>query len=257
MANNQPKLLYFATPYAFSVSLAYLYGYWSTFDINIFEYISFADVIKLSLFPILISMWAFAIGILLRIVKDIDTSTTNNTKSTWEDRWLIGWKKYMIMMSLVIYMVLMSGLNYLWLILPFVISMWITDTIFRLVDMGRLFPYLSYATRYTILYFLIVLLLGSFAHGKINAHDILIGHKTQFVSTSIFKDKTLFAGDGKLKFLGIAGSYMIFLSNDNSMSFIIKAEQIPILELSKPSFDINISPLSKLPEWISKLKSRK
>ena len=40
----------------------YLFGYWSTFDINVLEYISLADAIKLALYPVAASITFFTTG---------------------------------------------------------------------------------------------------------------------------------------------------------------------------------------------------
>jgi hypothetical protein len=44
------KYVALATPYVFGVSALYLYGFWSTFGIDIFEFIGINDVIKLVIF---------------------------------------------------------------------------------------------------------------------------------------------------------------------------------------------------------------
>jgi hypothetical protein len=59
------KIIYFATSYGFVVSMLYLFGYWSTFDINILEYIKISDVIKISIYPILTSFGITITGIIV------------------------------------------------------------------------------------------------------------------------------------------------------------------------------------------------
>ena len=60
------KIIYLATSYGFVVSMLYLFGYWSTFDINILEYIKISDVIKISIYPIIttvgITIMGFIVG---------------------------------------------------------------------------------------------------------------------------------------------------------------------------------------------------
>lgn len=45
------KLVSFVIPYLLVISSLYLYSYWSTLGINIFEYISVSDIIKISIKP--------------------------------------------------------------------------------------------------------------------------------------------------------------------------------------------------------------
>jgi hypothetical protein len=40
------KILPFLAPYAILICVLYLFGYWSSFGINILEFISFSDVVN-------------------------------------------------------------------------------------------------------------------------------------------------------------------------------------------------------------------
>lgn len=48
-------------PYAFTVSTLYLFGYWGQFNINIFEYISLSDVIKITAYQLSIYILPFVL----------------------------------------------------------------------------------------------------------------------------------------------------------------------------------------------------
>lgn len=50
------KYLSFAVPYGVAVSLLYLFGYWGYFDLNVLEFIGFAEIAKLALYPLLGSL---------------------------------------------------------------------------------------------------------------------------------------------------------------------------------------------------------
>ena len=91
---------------------------------------------------------------------------------------------------------------------------------------------------------LISLPLLAFASGKIDGKHIIIGHNTRFAKASILKENKLLSDQEKLKFVGLAGKYVFFLSEDNSRCFITTSQQIPILELSEPSY-IELSLLRK------------
>lgn len=62
---NYQKLLAVLTPYSLVVSLLYLFGYWSSFDVNILEYIAISDVIKSTLTPLLYAFIFVAFGVAL------------------------------------------------------------------------------------------------------------------------------------------------------------------------------------------------
>ena len=63
------KIFYFVTPYAFLSSFLYLVGFWSTFDINIFEFITISEIILITAYPLFLSLIGiligFAIGLML------------------------------------------------------------------------------------------------------------------------------------------------------------------------------------------------
>ena len=62
---NYQKILAVLTPYSLVVSLLYLFGYWSSFDVNILEYIAISDVIKSALTPLLYALIFVAFGVVL------------------------------------------------------------------------------------------------------------------------------------------------------------------------------------------------
>src|SRR5207253_7010755 len=67
------KLLSLITPYAIVVSLLYLFGYWSSFGINILEYVSFPDVLKLAIYPVFLGAVLSTLGIITQIMVKLDS----------------------------------------------------------------------------------------------------------------------------------------------------------------------------------------
>jgi hypothetical protein len=64
----QFPLLSFVLPFALATSLLYLFGFWSSFQINILEYVSLPDVIKLAIYPLvigaLLSLLSFYVNVM-------------------------------------------------------------------------------------------------------------------------------------------------------------------------------------------------
>lgn len=58
-------------PFFISVSVCYLFGYWGAFQINVLEFVSFTDIGKLAVFPMVGSV---VIGSVLFAVLDVTTS---------------------------------------------------------------------------------------------------------------------------------------------------------------------------------------
>ncbi|MGF1841553.1 MULTISPECIES: hypothetical protein [Vibrio] len=63
--SSYQKFLAALTPYSLSVSLLYLFGFWSSFDINVLEYIAISDVLKSALSPLLYALLLVAVGVAL------------------------------------------------------------------------------------------------------------------------------------------------------------------------------------------------
>ncbi|MET0061795.1 MAG: hypothetical protein ABW176_05815 [Candidatus Thiodiazotropha endolucinida] len=70
MAEILKNKYFLLAPYALTVSTLYLLGYWSTFGINIFEYLTFSEVIKITIqqlisygLPLVIGVFIFEIYI--------------------------------------------------------------------------------------------------------------------------------------------------------------------------------------------------
>ena len=238
MANNYSKAVYLATPYAFVISLAYLFGYWSTFDINILEYISFADVIKLSLYPLVASLLFFVFGMIYGTLKSESVKEVKKEHEKDKRTWLL------LLILLGIIFIALDRYN-LWFIGAYLFAQLLIILLDKHVSFDELIPNFPPKVKSTIKNILVLLPLLAFASGKIHGKHILIGHNTRFVSASILKENKLFNGKEKLKFLGLAGDYVFFLSGDNTRCFIIRAEEIPVLELSKPSYiELNL-----IPKW--------
>jgi hypothetical protein len=51
-----------AVPYGSFVCLAYLFGYWVPFNVNVLEHIGFPDIARLSLYPVLMTFFSFVLG---------------------------------------------------------------------------------------------------------------------------------------------------------------------------------------------------
>lgn len=57
------ELLAFAAAYMMLVGACYLAGYWGSFQINVFEFISFSDVVKLAVFPLMPFLIGLFVGV--------------------------------------------------------------------------------------------------------------------------------------------------------------------------------------------------
>jgi hypothetical protein len=235
--DNQLKqfpLLSFVVPYALVTSLLYLFGYWSSFQINILEYVSLPDVIKLAIYPLvigaLISLVGFYVNVMTLTSFSADPEKAFIRVSSKYARW-VNW----------IFLLLILGMLFKrtgsWYVtagfsLAFLVS-------FNFVGSDKFKNYIPQATaRKVILFSVSTILFTSYGRGKENAELILNGKKYKTVNTSAFKekgtgvfnDKKLLEGQDKLKYVGTAGDYFFFISMDNSRTFIAKYSDFHFIE---------------------------
>ena len=62
---NMNKKLFLIAPYGISVSTLYLLGYWGTFEINIFEYADISDILKISVYQLVILGFSLSLSIII------------------------------------------------------------------------------------------------------------------------------------------------------------------------------------------------
>jgi hypothetical protein len=226
-------LLSFVVPYALVTSLLYLFGYWSSFQINILEYVSLPDVIKLAIYPLVI-------GALLSLVVFFVPLTLTSFTADPEKAFIpiphkyAGWTNWAVFLLLLAMLFQRTGSGYVTagILLGFLVS-------FNFVNAEKLKNYIPHPTaRKVILFLLCTILFTSYGRGKENAERILNGKRYKTVSTSIFKekgtgvfnDKKLLEGMDKLKYVGTAGDYFFFISMDNSRTFVAKYSDFHFIE---------------------------
>lgn len=62
MPINTKELLALSVPYFVAVGACYLFGYWGAIGINVLEFIGFADIAKLAVFPLVAGLLFSALG---------------------------------------------------------------------------------------------------------------------------------------------------------------------------------------------------
>lgn len=233
------KIIYSATSYGFVVSMLYLFGYWSTFDINILEYIKISDVIKISIYPIITTVGISIIGI---IVGDsygrwsVKPNVQKNEKLKKIEKWTDFICQFFIIVTFILsisYCLYMREWIFFWTlfasIFPMVTSYFLVEYKAELVK--KLIPFPKYEA--LILYVFLSILSLAFGYGKVRSLSILETGNCFYINVSIFKDKELFQDQKRLKYLGLGGDFMFFLSEDNTKIYILEPSKIPVLELYK------------------------
>ncbi|MCA3275362.1 MAG: hypothetical protein ING16_05790 [Roseomonas sp.] len=63
--SNLPRARFLLPPYAVLVATLYLWAYWRSFSVDVFEHIGLTEVVKIAAYPILSAFFFSAIGVLI------------------------------------------------------------------------------------------------------------------------------------------------------------------------------------------------
>lgn len=238
---KMPNLFPIVTSYAIVVSLFYLFGYWSTFDINILEYVSFQDVLKLAIYPVLIGVITMIAAMLPRaIVFQDDIKRAEPQKVFFiVNRRFAWWSSLIAFISAPFSLVVFHNPER-WTVFGLLLSYCAVLTIEDIKVLSPLIP--NFVFRRIVVSFAILVLINSFTTAKINAYSVLIGKNVKLISTQLFKEKgtelftakRMLNGQDTLKYIGAAGDYFFFLSMDNKKTYAVKYPDLHYLEFLNP-----------------------
>lgn len=212
----QPKeristYLYFSSLYFVSVGVLYLWGYWSTFDINILEYLSLADILKLTAYPIAYSLLLTGFGAVGGL--GLASRKTDPVKGI-EPR-AVGFLVKHGFWVQAIYIVTVPAFAifapvWKWSILPALLTVPVLITFGRHAFFMRLMP--NDEVRTFILFCLIVMIPQAYGLGRIHAERIIEGQKFQYVLSEVDGADSVANTPvaQRLRYLGHAGDFVFF-----------------------------------------------
>ncbi len=239
LENNWKKVTYFATGYGFVVSISYLFGYWSTFGINILEYIKVSDVFKISIYPVItsigLSIAAMIFGGFIRHWSE-EPKVKKSEKLKYLEKWTERIYKYQVLIFtclLMCYALYKRDWFLFWPFFALFSSLLITNilTKYKAEIVIKLIPFPGFEG--FILWILIAVPFLAFSHGKLQSLRLRKGDNCFYVNISTLNDKELFQDQKRLKYIGVGGDFMFFLSEDNEKLYILEHSKIPVLELYK------------------------
>lgn len=209
--------------YFISVGVLYLWGYWSNFGINIFEYAALSDIVKVSIIPVGSVFIFILIGFFIGEATVADILPEGISRSTVLSRFLrriLG--LLIIVYGVILFIFIFYPVPNKWLILP-ILLMWLFY--FPLKEAGFLKEIKNDSARSLAIIAIIALPLYSFAIGKINAEKILNNKEYQYIEVVEEGKKE------RLKFIGHANEYVFFISVNNEKLVISKVEKISPIHL--------------------------
>lgn len=218
MEQVRNKYIWIITPYFFTIGVLYLFAYGSSFNINVFEFANFSDLLRVSIIPVSSTFFFVLIGMFLseHTLPKLPEGEGSNTK-IGEFLNKIKWLGIILYWALLLLLIFSSNENK-WITIPFV---------------AMFFPYLllkntmflqeikSDSIRSLLIMSFSLLPIFSFSQGKINANKILNNKEYKYVESV--------ADISHVKFLGYIGEYLFFSSFDNSKIILQKVPEEPIV----------------------------
>ncbi|WP_211471951.1 hypothetical protein [Collimonas humicola] len=219
--------LYFGSPYFAAVGILYLWGYWSTFDINILEYLNLTDILKSTAYPIA-SAFIFSIigGVFTRVTLISNTQPLIQRDSK-AGKFLRRSMPYIATLYFLgTFLLLMLASVWKWAALPTLLSFPIAVFIDNRGFLHKTIP--DERTRTVVLLLLTSLPLLAYGQGRLKAEGILVGETFQYVlspieGTEIVPTSTPLQ---RLRVLGHAGDF-IFLFDPEKRAVVISGFKEP------------------------------
>lgn len=209
-------------PYLIAVGACYAFGYWGAFNINILEFISFADVAKLAVYPLMVSLIFGLVGVLFAELVYRPYLPPGGGSAT--KMGMFGKKHWRWLLVLQIWITALVAIYApepeKWFVVAMLVSL-LSTPLSHLEKLIEIVP--NPRVRATTLFMLLLLPTVSFAYGRQQAFLVKTGASKQFVD--VVRSKLPLAGDEKnpVAYLGFLGS--IYVLREAKTGQVIFAKQ--------------------------------
>lgn len=243
----------FITIYSASVAACYLAGFWSRFDVNIFQFAGLTGFASMALLPLMTTVGLNILGIMLLNADSTKQSAIqeNNKAGIWRSLFKKvqpAWFTLAPLASLLL-ILFVSGPDK-WVMVLLVMIPWISWLANTPLAI-QFFPNKSYRLR--IVYWFIALpLLATFA-GSSNAQLFVDGDEKRIVAPIGAAKDLQWDEQHPIAYLGFAGgTYFLFESKTSNVIMINQAVAAPLTIQQRPSKQIPAA----MPHWLRSILSR-
>lgn len=190
---------YFLSTYSLLISILYMFGYWSIFNLNIFEYIALTDIVKYSIKPLAISLATlifilfFNTLVIASISQNIALLSKPSSKpaSKWKIGALVKSLANGMEIPAIFFLIAFAfdGPEIKWKIVPIIAGFFLYEAVLKLQFIEKLkWPQ---GIKYLIAYLVIFFTLSSYPRGRENAMKILEGEEFTYVMEKSTESKKL------------------------------------------------------------------
>jgi hypothetical protein len=216
--------MYAGAIYYVSVGTLYLWGYWSSFGVNILEYLNVSDIIKMTAYPVVTSLVLFLIGALLGEITSHPTKVpTEESSSSKFGEWLREHPRTLAIsyVALIIGLVLL-GPDTKWYVVASLIA--VPVTIFAKIRGFFAQQIQNERVRTLVVFVMAAAPIFSFGVGKNAADNIFSGKEFSYVISGVgdLQANSPIPPENRLRLLGHAGDYMFFMLPSTRALLLVK-----------------------------------
>ena len=241
MNNNITNIIYLGTLYLLSTSALYLFGFWDNFNINILEYIAVADIIKLAIKNLLVSVSLFFIGYIAQQTLFGRYLQPGGGANTSVGRAIRGYWHLFLSFDILIIISIYTFVNTpnKWFYIAFCVGVPGGMFLGHIDYFQRILP--NIMTRINVLTILTAIPLLSYAWGNTTGYKIYSGNGKYTISEkeSVFKNFSL--NHDALFYIGMMGDHLFLFDEKTKKIYIHKTSSedflvlIPIKKENKKS----------------------
>ncbi len=220
-------------PYAIILATLYLWGYWSSFHVNVLEHISFTEVIKISAYPLLSAFFFLAIGMIISGMSPLTSMLPpGGGRESREGKFLNKHRKWLIAFFLIIILSVywFSSLNK-WIVLPVLFACLAAS---RVKSSGLLSLELkSENFRSLVIFALCYLIPFSYGRGIMNAHSIISGEEFLYPTINLLDSQSTVnvVTNTQPRYLGRLDDRFFFYDPVKETTLIVAASEIKAFDL--------------------------
>lgn len=216
------EIVAFGAPYLVAVGACYLFGYWGAFQINVLEYISFADVAKIAIYPLVASIIFALAGVAISELVCGPHLPPGGGNNTTIGRF--GLKHWRLLVAAVLVLVVVIAIfgaePRKWFLVASLVSL-LSVSLTHIEQIIEIFP--NPRARKIAMYLFLLLPTSSFAYGREQAYLVKTGNADHFVDIARSKLPLTVDEKDQVAYLGLLGN--LYVLRDGVTGHIVFVKQ--------------------------------
>lgn len=239
--------LYFGSLYSVSVGVLFLWGYWTSFGVNILEFLDLTDIIKVTAYPIAAFASLAGLGVTFGVltspaskrIRDSsngvpsDERADDSSRQNFVSRIMFAivefienhFKAAKVLYAIILTILVISDWEGRWAILSILITIPFAVILFDLKLLAKTFP--NFTLRIIASSLLPLIFSSSFFVGQVQSKQITHGKTYRYVTSEI-KGYPYKSPTSALRYVGHAGDYLFFYEPTTDATLITKFEDTPL-----------------------------